>query len=74
MNSKAALKAVLASFLYRMTAHGISRLNNSANPALTFTANFPPCLQKSELPPAETKLDVKSLLEYLPKQEPLAKW
>ncbi|MFZ0593954.1 MAG: lipoxygenase family protein [Bryobacteraceae bacterium] len=73
MNTKAALKAVLASFLYRMTAHGISRLNNSANPALTFIANFPPCLQKSDLPTAQADLDVKSLLGYLPKTGTIGK-
>jgi len=67
MKSKAALKAVLTSFLYRITAHGIARLNNSANPALTFTANFPPCLQDSRLPAPQEKVDTKSLLKFLPK-------
>jgi len=67
MKSKGALKAVLTSFLYRITAHGISRLNNSANPALTFTANFPPCLQDSRLPAPQEKVDTKSLLKFLPK-------
>ncbi len=73
MNTKTALKAVLASFIYRMTAHGISRLNNSANPALTFTANFPPCFQKSDLPPVQANLDPKSLLAYLPKTGSIGK-
>ncbi len=67
MKSKETLKAVLTSFLYRLTAHGISRLNNSANPALTFTANFPPCLQDSRLPAPQEKVDTKSLLKFLPK-------
>jgi len=35
------------SLVYRVTAHGISRINRAANPALTFTANYPPCLQNS---------------------------
>jgi hypothetical protein len=73
MNGKSALKAVLTSFLYRMTAHGISRLNNSANPALTFTANFPPCLQDSALPPVQTDLDVNALLKFLPKTGTIGK-
>jgi hypothetical protein len=73
MNSKAALKAVLTSFLYRLTAHGISRLNNSANPALTFIANFPPCLQDSNLPAPQTQMDTKALLSFLPKTGTIGK-
>ena len=73
MNSKSALKAVLTSFLYRMTAHGISRLNSSANPALTFTANFPPCLQNSALPDPRTGLNVEALLGFLPKTGTIGK-
>ena len=42
MDSKDALKRVLHSLIYRITAHGTSRLYRSANPALTFVANFPP--------------------------------
>jgi hypothetical protein len=73
MNNKAALKAVLTSFLYRLTAHGISRLNNSANPALTFTANFPPCLQDSQLPLPHSQLDTPALLAFLPKTGTIGK-
>jgi len=73
MDDKVALKAVLTSFLYRMTAHGISRLNNSANPVLTFTANFPPCLQNSSLPTPTTKLDTQALLKFLPKTGTIGK-
>jgi len=67
MTSKAALGSVLTSSLYRITAHGISRLNNSANPVLTFTANFPPCLQSSRLPSPQQQLHTKQLLAFLPK-------
>jgi hypothetical protein len=73
MNNKAALKAVLTSFLYRLTAHGISRLNNSANPALTFTANYPPCLQDSQLPSPQAELDTAALLAFLPKTGTIGK-
>jgi hypothetical protein len=73
MNNRAALRAVLTSFLYRLTAHGISRLNNSANPALTFVANFPPCLQNSELPNPQGQLDTNALLGFLPKTGTIGK-
>lgn len=73
MNNKSALRAVLTSFLYRLTAHGISRLNNSANPALTFTANYPPCLQDSQLPSPQTQLDTPALLAFLPKTGTIGK-
>ena len=73
MHSKKALKAVLTSFLYRITAHGVSRLNVSANPVLTFTANFPPCLQDSRLPGAQEKIDTKALLQFLPKTGTIGK-
>jgi Lipoxygenase len=44
METKAALKAVMTSLIFRITAHGASRLNQAANPYLTYVANFPPCL------------------------------
>lgn len=67
MNSKKALKAVLTSLVFRITAHGCSRLNHAANPALTFTANYPPCLQNQTLPEIDKTIDTKTLLTYLPK-------
>ena len=73
MNNKAVLKSVLTSFLYRLRAHGISRLNNSANPALTFTANYPPCLQDSQLPSPQAQLNTPSLLAFLPKTSTIGK-
>jgi hypothetical protein len=69
MDSRAALTSVLTSLLYRITAHGVARLNAGANPALTFVANFPPCLQISEIPAPTTQIDTKQLLAYLPNTE-----
>lgn len=66
MDSRAALQRVLTSQLYRTTAHGLSRLNRTANPALTFVANFPPCLQSRSIPTPDTTLTTKQLLTYLP--------
>jgi Lipoxygenase len=42
MTTRDALKRVLRSLIYRVTAHGASRLNQAVNPALSFVANFPP--------------------------------
>lgn len=71
MANKQALQDVLTSLLYRVTAHGIARLNNTANPALTFGANYPPCLQSTALPPSNQALDTTSLLKLLPWTETL---
>lgn len=55
MDSKDSLKRVLHSLICRITAHGTSRLYRSANPVLTFVANFPPCLQDATIPdPADS--------------------
>ena len=69
MNSTAALQSVLTSLLYRVTAHGISRLTSTANPGLTFTANFPHCLQRTDIPRPGDRIDTKTLLTYLPNTE-----
>jgi hypothetical protein len=53
MTTRTALKRVLTSLIYRVTAHGSSRLNQAANPGLTFAANFPPCLQSTTHPAAK---------------------
>lgn len=73
MDSRANLISFLTSFLYRLTAHGISRLNQSANPALTFVANFPPCLQISQLPLPGTQLSTSDLMSYLPRTGTIGK-
>jgi Lipoxygenase len=58
------LTKVLTSLLYRVNAHGGGTLTPSVNPVLGFVANFPPCLQKSDIP--EPGTPVPDLLERLP--------
>ncbi len=67
MNSREALRAVLHSHLYRITAHGSSRLLDAANPGLTFVGNFPPCLERSDIPEPQSEMSTRELLTYLPK-------
>jgi hypothetical protein len=67
LDSKDALKRVLTSLIFRVTAHGAGRLNQAANPALTFVANFPPCLQDPNIPRPDTEMDTARLLAFLPK-------
>ena len=66
MDSKDALKRVLHSLIYRITAHGTSRLYRSANPVLTFVANFPPCLQDATIPDPTDSFDTQALHRFLP--------
>ncbi len=66
MDSKDALFRVLRSLLYRITAHGSSRLNKSANPGLTFIANYPPCLQNASIPAPDSTMTTEELLRFLP--------
>jgi hypothetical protein len=66
MNSRIALASVLTSLVYRVTAHGVARLPRTANPELSWVANFPPCLQRDDIPPPTTRLTTKQLLTYLP--------
>ncbi len=66
MDSREALARVLTSQIFRVTSHGSSRLSQSANPGLTFIANFPPCLQNAEIPPTTVELSTPQLLAYLP--------
>lgn len=62
-----ALRRVLTSLVYRVTAHGLSRFITSSNPALTFVANFPPCLQNDYIPGSNEELGRTSqLLGFLP--------
>ena len=60
------LARVLTSILYRVTVHGTGSLNPAVNPALSFVANYPPCLQKAEIPEPSRHLRDEELLEYLP--------
>jgi hypothetical protein len=73
VNSRQVLKQVLTSYLFRITAHGVSRLHASLFPALSFISNFPPCLQKRSIPHPNTTLSTKALLEYLPSTTTLGK-
>ena len=66
MDNRSALTRVLASLVYRVTAHGIARLVHIANPALTFVANFPPCLQSEHIPSYPHDVSTQELLGYLP--------
>jgi len=66
MDNPGALTRVLTSQVYRLTVHGVSRLPRSADPWLTFVANFPPCLQRDDLPSRYANLSALELLKYLP--------
>jgi hypothetical protein len=67
MTSKANLARVLTSLVFRVTAHGTARLNATPNPAMTFVANFPPCLQDATIPAPDSVFDTKALLAFLPR-------
>jgi hypothetical protein len=66
MNSKAALKAVVTSVLYRIIFHGLGRLRNAGAPEPPFAPNYPPCLQSTMIPDPATPLSTADLLKYLP--------
>jgi Lipoxygenase len=66
MDTKVSLIKVLTSILYRITAHGISRLDNTANPAMTFVGNYPACLQSTHIPDPSSSFDTNELMAYLP--------
>ena len=66
MNSKAALKAVVTSVLYRITFHGMGRLRNVGAPDPPFAPNYPPCLQSTTIPDPSIALPTADLLKYLP--------
>jgi hypothetical protein len=72
MDKKKALNDVLVSYIYRITAHGVSRLPRTADPWLTFVANFPPCLQREDLPSLDAALSTSELLKYLPNLRTIA--
>jgi Lipoxygenase len=67
MDSKLSLKRVLHSLMYRITAHGFARLWRSGEPALTFVANFPPCLQDATVPEPTDNFDTRALQRFLPR-------
>jgi hypothetical protein len=63
----AALIGFLTSIVYRVSVHGCGRLNPTANPALSFVPNFPPCLQHSTIPAPGANLTQKDIMDYLPR-------
>lgn len=67
VTTKAILTDVLTSLIFRITAHGIARTAPSANPALTWVSNFPPCLEDSRLPDPATPMTMVELLAFMPK-------
>jgi hypothetical protein len=72
LKSKNDLIALLTSQLYRLTAHGVSRLPRSTDPWLAFVANFPPCLQRIDFPAPNARLGTQELLKYLPNVRTIA--
>ena len=72
MDNRNALNDVLVSYIYRITAHGVSRLPRTADPGFTFVANFPPCLQREDLPSPDGALSTSELLKYLPNLRTIA--
>src|SRR5258705_8416449 len=66
-DSRKNLIITLQSLVFRITAHGASRLNSTANPVLSFIPNSPPCLQRTDIPSPTTDLSTIDLLTYLPK-------
>ena len=67
VDSKAALKAVVTSILYRITFHGMGRLRSISSPEPSFAPNFPPCLQNTTIPDPLDPLPTSELLKtYLP--------
>lgn len=72
MTSRSALERVLTSLLYRVTIHGVARLTSSSNPALTFVANFPHCLQRAGIPEPGARISARTLLTYLPNTQTIS--
>ena len=71
-NTRATLQKVLTSLVYRITIHGISRLNSTSNPALTFVSNFPHCLQRTDIPSPRARISTRRLLSYLPNTDTIS--
>jgi hypothetical protein len=67
LTTRASLIRVLTSLIFRVTAHGASRMEEIANPALTFMSNFPACLEDSRIPDPDSQLTTRELLAFLPK-------
>jgi hypothetical protein len=61
------LTELLTSLLYRVTAHAAGSLTPVVNPALAFVSNFPPCLQKTDMPQPGDSVSDADLLTYMPR-------
>jgi hypothetical protein len=72
MNSRAALSKVLTSLLYRVTVHGIARLVSTSSPVATFQANYPMCLQRTDIPSPRARISTTELLSYLPNTDTIS--
>jgi hypothetical protein len=66
VETRGELARVLTSLLYRVTAHGAGSLTPVVNPVLSFVANFPPCLQSSDIPAPDDRSVDDRLLGLLP--------
>jgi len=67
IHTKAALKELLTSLLYRVTAHAAGSISPVVNPTLAFVSNFPPCLQSADVPePGSAGLTTEQLLAVMP--------
>jgi hypothetical protein len=66
VETRDALAQVLTSMLYRVNVHGAGSLAAAVHPTLSFVSNFPPCLQRSDIPAPDDELTTKQLLDYLP--------
>lgn len=66
VQTRAELSEFLLSLLFRVIMHGISRLNETAYPALAFVSNYPTCLNGQDIPaPTATSAQIR-LLDRLP--------
>jgi hypothetical protein len=67
VRTRADLTKVVTSLLHRVNAHGAGALAPTVHPALSFMANFPPCLQSAEIPAPKRAFSETELLEVLPR-------
>lgn len=72
MNGRKALSKVLTSLLYRVTVHGISRMVSTSSPVATFQANYPMCLQRTDIPSPRARISPTELLSYLPNTDTIS--
>ncbi len=66
IETKESLVNLLTSYLYRITIHGAGRFVRIVNPGMIYAGNFPPCLQKKDLPDPKSELSTSELMKYMP--------